>query len=267
MKEKIRITSEEEKLSISKYYHMDFSKVPDEKLKILESGPCDPAKALNIIDKNLLFEAGYLPVETGYCVMEDGTGFMANLTPMPGVTAEMFDWWFAWHAMGPLRYTIWNPYDHKSATVLNYAHARCSELTYKEKYWNVTHVIEENTGGPDFETIFINFRKPSEIGYEEDKIGTSACSTLVCGNAGSIYSPNGVIVMTHFLRPTPEGSELRTRFWMGWHIINGRPVKMIPDGVRIPEIAVYNTLEHNIREFTHLANILPQVFEEEKNNF
>jgi len=29
--------------------------------------------------------------------MEDGTGYIANLVYMPGVTVDMFDWWFAWH--------------------------------------------------------------------------------------------------------------------------------------------------------------------------
>ena len=32
-----------------------------------------------------------------YCVMPNGTGFLANRTEMPGVTPEMFEWWFAWH--------------------------------------------------------------------------------------------------------------------------------------------------------------------------
>ena len=53
--------------------------------------------ALKIEDRNKLFEPGYLPCEIGYCVMEDGSAYLANRTEMPGVTPEMFEWWFAWH--------------------------------------------------------------------------------------------------------------------------------------------------------------------------
>ncbi len=35
--------------------------------------------------------------------MEDGTGYIANLVYMPGVTVDMFDWWFAWHGLGEFR--------------------------------------------------------------------------------------------------------------------------------------------------------------------
>lgn len=266
MRAKIPISLEEEKLSISKYYHMDFSPIPSDKEAILARGPCAPAEALSIFDRGRLFEPGYLPVETGGCVMEDGTGFMANLTPMPGVSAEMFDWWFAWHGWGPLRYTVWNPYDHRSAVSLNYGHAHDRKLSWKERYWNTTHLVEENVG-PGFEQIFINFRQPKELGYEEERIGTPACATLVCGNAGSIHSDRGIVVLTHFLRPVEGGSELRTRFWLGWQIIAGRPVKMIPDGASLPWQVVHDTLAHNIREFNHLAHILPQIYAEERDHF
>ena len=266
MKENIPITPQEEALSFSKYYHMDFTPVPEYKKALITGDPCAVSEALPIVERNKLFEPGYLPVESGFCVMDDGTGFMANLTPMPGVTEEMFDWWFAWHGWGPLRYTVWNPYDHFSAVSLNFAHAHNESLSWKERYWNTTHLVKEDIG-PAVEDIFINFRQPKEFGYEEEKIGTPLCSTLVCGNAGSTTSPNGVVVMTHFLRPVEGGSELRTRFWMGWQMVAGRPVKMIPDGVSIPLEVVRATFDHNVREFNHLATILPKIYEDEHDRF
>ena len=41
--------------------------------------------------------------------MPNGTGYLANKTEMPGVTPEMFEWWFAWHSLEDLRYRIWDP--------------------------------------------------------------------------------------------------------------------------------------------------------------
>ena len=62
-----------------------------EKLAYLEN-PIDPKYALKIEDRNKLFEPGYLDKEVGYCQMPDGSTYVANLTKMPGVTVEMFDW-------------------------------------------------------------------------------------------------------------------------------------------------------------------------------
>lgn len=89
------LTPEEQAKSYTKYYYEPLAPVPAEKRKILADGPIDPAGALDIRDRNRLFEPGYLENEIGYCVMPDGSAYLANLTAMPGVTPEMFDWWFA----------------------------------------------------------------------------------------------------------------------------------------------------------------------------
>ncbi|MNO94341.1 hypothetical protein D3C76_859590 [compost metagenome] len=73
--------------------------------------------------------------------------------------------------------------------------------------------------------------------------------------------------MTHFIREIEGGVELRTRFWMGWTLVNGKEVKALPDGIRMPEMGPKSLLLHNIKEFTHLDEILPKIFEEEKDNF
>lgn len=106
------LTPEERALSYAKYYDLPITPIPQEKLAILEGGPIDPSLALKIEDRNDLFLPGYLPCETGYCVMPNGTGYLANRTEMPGVTPEMFEWWFAWHGLNDMRYRIWDPEDH-----------------------------------------------------------------------------------------------------------------------------------------------------------
>ena len=73
--------------------------------------------------------------------------------------------------------------------------------------------------------------------------------------------------MVHFLRPVEGGCELRTRFWMGYSVIDGKPVKILPDGVRFPDIPLKALLMHNIKEFTNLAAILPDVYAEYHDKF
>jgi len=65
--------------------------IPAEKLEILAKGPIVQSKALKIHHRNDLFKPGYLECEVGFCVMDDGTGYLSSLTYMPGVTVNMFD--------------------------------------------------------------------------------------------------------------------------------------------------------------------------------
>jgi hypothetical protein len=190
--------------------------------------------------------------------MPDGTGYISNLVQMPGVTGEMFDWWFAWHGLDNLRYTIWDREDHYRAESMQKEKGRNPFLSYKERYWDTTHRIYEDVGmGP--QDILINFKNPGDLGFDVSKIGTPACSTIVCSSGGAI--------MCHFVRDTKDGSELRTRFWMGYGVIDGKLKKSIPDGISMPEFPLRALNLHNIKEFTNLAVLLPQIFPEERDNF
>ena len=62
----------------------------------------------------------------------------------------------------------------------------------------------------------------------------------------------------------PGGVELRTRFWMGWHVLNKKPHKLMPDGAQIPEIAIKGLAIHNVCEFSNLASFLPQLYDEQQ---
>lgn len=266
---RVPVTEKDREKSYFKYYNLEMTPAPQERYDLVLKGPIHPSKALRIEDRNDLFKPGYLDTEVGYCIMEDGTGFLANLTFMPGVTTEMFDWWFAWHCLDNLRYTIWDPEDHYKAETQQRAHNLDTDLSYKERYWNTTHEVLEDIGmGP--EPLYINFKYPGDLGFDANKIGTEACSTIVCANgmgAGMPPFSSPPTVMTHFVREVEGGIELRTRFWMGWKIVNGKAVKALPDGIRMPEMGPKGLLLHNIKEFTHLAPILPQIFAEEKDNF
>jgi hypothetical protein len=42
-----------------------------------------------------------------------GTGYVAVRAPMPGLTGEMVEWWYAWNPRDPIRYQIWFPWTHE----------------------------------------------------------------------------------------------------------------------------------------------------------
>jgi hypothetical protein len=138
--------SEDEKLSpLYKYFEMEMTNEKPELYEMVEKNPLTAENALKIQDMDLLFESGYLMGEFGFCRMADGTATVANLTPMPGVTVEMFDWWFAWHGLEPLRYKIWDKDDHYYCKTRNVEQARDKSLSMKERYWYTVHDIKESS--------------------------------------------------------------------------------------------------------------------------
>lgn len=267
---KVPVSMEDKQKSIYPYYLRDMAEPPAEKLARISEEPGDAADALCIEDRNRLFEPGELPGEFGWWQMPDGTALIANETYFPDVTGDMFDWWFAWHPIDRLRYAIWDPRDHYDVRLLDPQRALGKGLSIRERHWNSVHYIWEDIGLGGVDLLRIEFLRPAEMGYDESGMDTPFCNALVCGNTtvyGNADMPDMPVVMTHFLRPAAGGSQLRSRFWFGWQIRDGKPIKCIPDGVTIPPAGPIALLKHNVAEFTNLASILPEVFAEEKENW
>ncbi|MCD7864459.1 MAG: phloretin hydrolase [Clostridiales bacterium] len=268
-KKRVPVTEEEKQRSYYKYFEQDMAPAPQESYAAILAGPLTPDKVLPFQERNLLFEPGYLEGEIGWAILPDGTGYLANLTKMPGVTAEMLNWFFAWHGLDNLRYKIWNPEDHYEAVTQNRVRALDPDLTYSERLWDTTHEILEDTGmGPD--RIVINFKYPGDLGFRADLIGTEACSTIICGKGYGKGQPPFAVpptFMTHFARDIEGGIELRSRFWMGWTYEKGQDVKVLPDGMRYPDMAAMSLALHCAKEYHNLAAILPQLYAEEKDNW
>lgn len=68
---------------------------------------------LDLSEADLLLESGYRPMDTGYTRLSNGQFRVSVLTKMPGVTAEMIDWWFGWHCI-EVGYELWHPRAHLS---------------------------------------------------------------------------------------------------------------------------------------------------------
>ncbi len=251
----VPVTEEEKETDLYKKYYLR-EMTPPNPMKFMHVGePKDGTKAQHPYDLNKLFDEGYMDMEIGFCQLPDGGATLANLTEMPGVTPEMFDFWFAWHGLEDIRYKVWDREDHYFARTRNRDKALDKSLSMKERYWDTIHDVDENCGLGK-EHIQINFRNPADIGFDPEKLKDFK-GTIVC--AGNEYAP---VIMCHFLRPVEGGCELRTRFWFGYSIIGGKPVKVLPDGVQFPLIPVQALLAHNIKEFANLAAILPSIYEE-----
>ena len=248
--------------------------MPEEKLALWENGPSATEEALKIEEINKILDPGYLPDENGFRMLENGTALVSNLTKCEGVTGEMFQWWFAWHPIDPLRYAIWDPFDHYDTTISEEDRIRAMDPTVSvyDKTFNLDQtVIESLVMGTPEAPIELQFRTPEFYGiHASDKLGTEALSFIVCAN-GTIRTPEGIpdvpAFMLHTTRDTEYGCELRSRFWIGYHIIDGNPVCMVPPGMGIPVEIAKQLYGHNITEFTNLASILPSVYAENKDQW
>ena len=254
----VAVSDEVKNGPLYKYYQMEM-KAPDPSRFAVLAAPADPAKAQTPFELNKLFDPGYMDMECGFCQLPDGGAMLANITDMPNVTPEMFDFWFAWHGLADGRYTIWDREDHYHAISREPEKGNDRSLSMKERYWDTTHDVFEDCGlGP--ERIIINFRNPADIGFDPEKLKDFK-GTIVC--AGNEESP---CIMCHFLRPKEDGNgyELRSRFWFGYHIVNGKVElhPMLHAVGQFPIIPVMLLLAHNIKEFTNLADKLPMIYEE-----
>lgn len=258
---KVGVSQEEKQLSYYKYFEQDLAPIPIEKLTVLAEGAQEEKKAVPFEQKDL-FLAGRDEeyCKTGYGVMDDGTGFVCNTTYMPGVTGEMLDWWFPWHSVGSdLRYKIWDPEDHYFARADRADYVCDPDVPMNQKTWGVNHYIMEDVGtGPEF--LKLCFKNPADYGYDTSIIGTEKCQSMVC----AIGESSCAAAMTHKWYPYKDGVMFCSRFWIGFGVVDGKIVKTLPEGVRIPEVVPKGLFAHNIKEFSNLAAILPQVYEENK---
>jgi hypothetical protein len=257
----VPVTEQEKQSPLYKYFEMDMAQPTPEHYACADE-PMPMIDAPSPLDMNRMFDDDYLPCRIGYANLPDGTAVLSNWVDMPGVTPEMFDWWFAWHGLEPLRYKIWCRDEHHQAITRNREKALDTSLSMKERYWDTVHDVKEAMipDGPPMD-IIIGFRNPADIGFDPEKL-KGFKGTIVC--SGSEHAP---VIMCHFVRPVPGGAELHTRFWMGWNVKGGKPVRGIPEGVVMPLDMTKVLLRHNIKEFTNLASLLPKVYPEYHDKF
>ena len=242
---------------------------PDPSHLAMMEAPCDPSKAIYPEQMNDLLNPGNLDIEIGWCNLPNGAGFVANRNVYRNVTAEMIDWWFAWHPLDGLRYRIWHPPQHAGIALSPEDRGRIlnSSLPIAQKNWGVTHHVTEdcNCG---LENIDITFLSPREFGFDMARWREPYASTFVGGFGwSSPANPKGHVIkapslMCHIFRKIPDGLEHRTRFWMGYRLSQGKPELVLPPGISVPVIAVQGLARHNVQEFSNLGVLLPEIYAE-----
>jgi hypothetical protein len=216
-----------------------------------EGGP-----VMDIHQADDLLAPGYLPFESGYADLGDGKKVVAALTRMPGCRAKMVDWWFSWLG-GTDQYKLWHPTDHIFSDWEN---------RIDGKYIGGAHLVHEylaGRSGPLYK-LRIAFHDPAEL-FDSAKYKASG-AMAVCARLGDLDHPIDFARMTHFVRNTDYGCEMRSRFWLG--IIKSRDPNVTITEERARELrqtSVNDELarrlhQHATEEMGYLAEILPTLY-------
>jgi len=263
-------------INLAKYLERANAPMPKEHVEILDKNiEITPDEILKRDDINRLFDSGYLKTENGFCRLDDGTMYVSVLTQMPNVTLEMIDWWFWWHAAEGARYQIWYPDKHFD--ISSYFRGSYTDQTksYSERLHLSTHLVNEDIGS-GAEEILIDFMHPKLFGFDAAQLNAKK-ETIICARVGSPEMGSWGSEMVHFVRKTDAGVELRSRFWIGnkiYKINESEEVRLSPILNRsfvkkrlIPDEVGPNMFHHCAQEFHNLAEILPQVYQEQVDLF
>ncbi|MET0558046.1 MAG: hypothetical protein ABW065_05180 [Solirubrobacterales bacterium] len=229
----------------------------------IEAGPVDAATALSLPELDRLLDPEPLDVETGWCRLPDGVRFVAVRTPMPGVSAEMVEWWFDWHAREALRYRIWHPGAHLDNALEPPARAGA------KSHWGAVHHPVEDVGTGTVHAR-IAFVAPSDLGFSTDALDDPAVGTIVCGWVGDDRRHIRHSAMAHVFLREGDGLVLRSHFWLGAAIRPYAPAPIAGPVARLANRRLVRDLalpaglapalaRHCAEEYANLAALLPEL--------
>jgi hypothetical protein len=235
---------------LDEYLSRPMTPPAEEVTRALERGPVDPADTLPLAELERLLDPAPLAVETGWCTLPDGIGFVAVRTPMAGVSAEMVEWWFDWHPGDPLRYRIWHPVAHFDNSVERPAVAGA------KPHWGAVHHPVEDVGTGTVRAR-IAFLPPSGLGFASDALDDPRVGTIVCGLVGDDSRRVRHSAMAHVFLAEGDGLVLRSHFWLGAKIPFGnRVVRRLGMPSGLPRALA----GHCAEEYANLATLLPELY-------
>lgn len=167
---------------------------------------------------------GYQPMETGYTINADGHIVVSVLTRMPGVTGEMWDWWFGWHGTQTARYKLWHPEAHAFSAMAD-DRSQDRTLTDRQRYIDNCSYVDEYLGEA-LTPLTVRFIDPQKVGFAP--VGTG--ETTIVARGGFSSTPLSFAWLVHQVRATPDGSEMRSRFVVNDLAILPLPATSVPPG-------------------------------------
>ncbi|GAA0949710.1 hypothetical protein GCM10009554_48680 [Kribbella koreensis] len=270
---------DEESKPYAKYFQLDTRPVQDHVREAVVAGMAPTEYAYGIEDAaRIMSRPGYHKMETGWTRVPGGL-MISVLTDMPGVTGQMWDWWFGWHSTETARYKLWYPDAHQFSA-LGEDRSADRTLTDRQRYIDNVSYVDEYVGG-SLQRLAIRFTDPKRLGFDEPGSGHA----VICARVGLSQYPVAQGWLIHQVRPTSAGAEMRSRFFLdstevldlpdhslpgrGATLLTGRTARKL-GGSALPRLGRkvlgptfgQDLLYHCGAEMNHLASFLPQLHEE-----
>ncbi|MBY0441536.1 MAG: hypothetical protein K2Q25_05280 [Mycobacteriaceae bacterium] len=248
--------------AFAKYFQPQMAPLPSHVVEALQHGPQAGPTLLAFHDAACLADQGDQQTENGYGVLANRSIGVAVLTDMPGVTVPMWSWWFGWHGSDSRRYKLWHPRAHLFA---QWHDGDDAGRRGAARYVGRTSLINEYIGST-LHRAAIQFVPPSTLGLPDDGDALSVCARL-----GSSDVPLDVGWFVHQIRPTAEGAQMRSRFWLGGPYVQIRKHFGVASPVLRPIVSramdtsvtvARDLMVHCAQEMNHLAGFLPQLYAE-----
>lgn len=260
------LSEKQKKHSYAKYYFKDMAEIPQADLDIVNAGAIPTHNALPIQKAKDLLKDGYLDAETGYCVLEDGSGFVATKVFMKDVTPAMIDWWFNWHPLKHLRYMIWCPVAHAGIRAQNpYAHLDQTYIPLEKRNIGRVHYPTEGFRIDSAMDLEIAFHNPSVLGISQEMIDQSSLATFQIATCTNLVPRIPVNLFFHAIRKVDGGIEFRSRYWLKYTVKNGA---FVQNKTPLPKSLILslsrNNCIHSLTEYNNLASFLPELYHEQK---
>jgi len=245
--------TEKEKLSpYAKYY---FGRPADPDPDVMEAikpnNAIDPLKAIMPKDiAKLVRNHGQREVENGYCVMPDGTGYATILTRSYDITPEVQKVNESFTPEGDLGYKIWYPG----------AHIR-----------HLTDGAIEDMGTGIMKINFYGQLPPSAFGIDDLKSLDPDCIGLMGGGGRSKKLNDGedvpfaYMANIHYSRKVGNGSEMRSFFWNGMRVVNGKLEVFLNPGQVITNEQMRMVAAHCAYEFANNRAVMLKWYNDHKN--
>jgi 2,4-diacetylphloroglucinol hydrolase len=206
--------------------------------------------------------------DAGYAVLDGPSAYSQSRIEMPGVTTDMFKWWFTWHPQEKERYMLWFPHAHIDNYCEDPKRLANPSLTYEQRLYNNPNHVDEYIG-PSSTKIIIHFMEPTEFGIDGALLARGGFKASASGTIRLASDPDTTfMIVLHLARDTDRGLELYSRYWIGPNPRFGR----FQGGANAPALfrrmgmsketirdLAYEMSVHDMTEFNQLARILPSL--------
>ena len=219
-------------------------------------------------DMNIILNQQACPKSSGYCMLENGGGYLTVKSTLPGVTKEMLQWMVALPGLEPVHYMAINGETHHSSAVSEPDGEKIgrSFLTMEEKSQGISVYTVDLIGGELQDTITY-YLSPADQGLSPERYVRSGVVTIggtVLRQLHSETDPQkkSLNIMVSIVRDREDGVEVQTHLWAGYKLLRRQAKRFDANGIQPTEESLGVLANHIADEWAQIGHVLPELYRE-----